>query len=212
MRLYHFKCAKFGIESLTKGRLKISTLNELNDPFEMLCWNTKDPSSRLKLKKWKDEHNSVFGIVCFSQKWSNPLLWSHYADRHKGIAIEFNVPDHDPFYSVRYRRKRPIFPDEISDEQINDLILTKFSPWRYESEYRCFCVLKDSVFDNGFYFENFSNTMKPTRVIVGQNFDDRKHNELSAACRPYPGVEIIQSRSAFRTFSIVRDRRGYRYV
>jgi hypothetical protein len=36
MRLYHFIRERFGLEAIRDSRLKISRINELNDPFEFL--------------------------------------------------------------------------------------------------------------------------------------------------------------------------------
>ncbi len=33
----------------------------------------------------KKNMSKKFAILCFSKKWDNPLLWRHYADRHKGF-------------------------------------------------------------------------------------------------------------------------------
>ena len=43
MRAYKFLNAEFGLESLKEKRLKISTIHELNDPFELQPF--KVPSS-----------------------------------------------------------------------------------------------------------------------------------------------------------------------
>ena len=37
MRVYHFLSEQFGMDDLLKKRLKIATLNDLNDPFELFA-------------------------------------------------------------------------------------------------------------------------------------------------------------------------------
>ncbi len=32
-----------------------------------------------------------FGVVCFVERWDVPLMWSHYADSHRGLVIGFDV-------------------------------------------------------------------------------------------------------------------------
>lgn len=32
-----------------------------------------------------------YGLLCFCETWQSPLLWNHYADRHKGICLGFDV-------------------------------------------------------------------------------------------------------------------------
>ena len=41
----------------------------------------------------KTQLNETKGLICFSRTWSNPLLWGHYAEKHTGIALGFDVPD-----------------------------------------------------------------------------------------------------------------------
>lgn len=83
------------------------------------------------------------GMVSLSGKPNSPLLWSHYADKHRGICLKFktDVPE-APFFSdarrIRYRLNLPDFDIDSVDreEQIASLLLTKGSAWRYEAEWR----------------------------------------------------------------------------
>ena len=143
MRLYHFTSQKYGLLALKQRRLKIARINELNDPFEFLGWNLRDKRVRAFMRNWKNERDREFGIVCFSRKWSHPMLWGHYAEKHHGMAIGFDVPDgNDTYHPVKYRRARLPAPSdrEIISADVDDLLLTKFTAWRYESEYRCFSL------------------------------------------------------------------------
>lgn len=88
MRLYHFTCQKFGLLAIKDHRLKISRISGLNDPFEFLVWNLQDTVRRAKLRQWKMDRDNELGILCFSRKWSNPLLWGHYADNHREWRLD----------------------------------------------------------------------------------------------------------------------------
>ncbi|TOC13300.1 hypothetical protein CGJ90_24575, partial [Vibrio parahaemolyticus] len=35
---------------------------------------------------------SSFGICSLSKTFENILMWSHYADNHKGFVVEFETP------------------------------------------------------------------------------------------------------------------------
>ena len=65
--------------------------------------------------------NMAFGILCFTQRKDNLLMWSHYSNSHKGFVLEF-FPEHNFFDNretqnqiaghlkeVRYTLKRPEF-------------------------------------------------------------------------------------------------------
>jgi|GEM_PF-286363 Protein of unknown function (DUF2971). len=87
------------------------------------------------------------GICCFSTLEDSILMWSHYADYHRGVCLKFNVyEDQDLFltpFKVNYSRIMPRF-DFFRQEpnQITELIRTKFTDWSYESEVR---ILKSNL-------------------------------------------------------------------
>ena len=91
------------------------------------------------------------GVCCFSRRNDCILMWSHYADSHRGICIEFDVAEDDEFFSwlveVQYQEKYPSL--DLSMQRMRDythtLLSTKFSDWGYEEEVR---VYKDC---NGCY-------------------------------------------------------------
>ena len=207
MRLYHFTSQEYGLEALRKRRQKVARVDELNDPFELLSWSLRDRDLRAKLRAWKVQRNAEIGIICLSREWSHPLLWSHYADKHKGIAIGFDVPDGGIYLPVKYRPERlqPPQGHMLSDADLDDLLLTKFTTWKYETEYRCFCRLDDSVQENDLYFKPFSDTLKPAEVIVGDRSTVTRGKLASALGRDLSHVTSFKARPAFGTFSVVRN-------
>ena len=78
------------------------------------------------------------GICCFSRTALNILMWSHYADNHKGIVAEFEFHDDSkwPLYRVNYSNKKPSISPYASDEEAYEAFLTKHSGWKYEAEER----------------------------------------------------------------------------
>jgi Protein of unknown function (DUF2971) len=90
------------------------------------------------------------GILSLSELGDNILMWSHYAQQHKGICIEFrrnpsNIlgkPDHTS--PVRYSIKAPTIDarnyrtaDKEGQNEIElSLVLTKAADWTYEREWR----------------------------------------------------------------------------
>ena len=94
----------------------------------------------------KEYFNSILGVICFSKRWSDPVMWSHYADEHRGIALGFDIND-EHAYCVRYEQERLArsysFTDEIpSEEFIIESITTKFKSWEYEQEVRMMVKLE----------------------------------------------------------------------
>lgn len=80
------------------------------------------------------------GIACFSENVNNILMWSHYADGHRGLCLEFDCR-YEPFRSavaVQYSDKLPTLykpEDDSTDLQIR-LATTKSTGWAYEKEWR----------------------------------------------------------------------------
>ncbi len=93
MRLFHLLPANWAVDDLVRKRLKISFLEDLNDPFEFFSLDTTDPIMHEALIRTRKDLAQQYGVLCFSRSWANPVFWSHYADKHKGIALGFEVPD-----------------------------------------------------------------------------------------------------------------------
>ena len=90
MRVFHFVNEEFGLEDLRKRRLKIATLHELNDPFELFGVSLADESLRRAFRAMKDQLASNRGLLCFSRDWHNPVQWSHYAAKHTDLPASGN--------------------------------------------------------------------------------------------------------------------------
>ncbi|NKK82626.1 DUF2971 domain-containing protein [Rhizobium leguminosarum bv. viciae] len=58
------------------------------------------------MDKTRQGLNVAFGLLCMSTTWQEPLLWSHYADKHKGMCLGFDVDD-THWEPARYRAARP---------------------------------------------------------------------------------------------------------
>lgn len=110
----------------------------------------------------EEEINRNFVIACFSESYKNELLWSHYAEKHQGICVEydfsrlFSSNSEDVFkllhlYQVIYSDDRPCIPltvgikgelqyvlKEGTYKRTDKIIalLTKSKVWQYEKEWR----------------------------------------------------------------------------
>jgi hypothetical protein len=72
VRAYHFLSSRYAIDDLRHRRLKISLLDDLNDPFDL--WAVAQPDRRLRkgIRELKKDISRRFGMVCFSLSWQNP--------------------------------------------------------------------------------------------------------------------------------------------
>lgn len=101
-----------------------------------------------KLKKIEDELDSEIGIFSMSSVGDNSLMWSHYADKHRGFCIEFvrksgnNLGNFEMTKPVEYNRNFPKANLLDSDGCINKSVwvrkyYVKNEDWKYEKEWRC---------------------------------------------------------------------------
>jgi len=203
---------EFGLEDLQLRRLKVATLNELNDPFEFFAVSFADEELRRAFKVMKEEMAKNRGILCFSRSWHNPVQWSHYADKHRGMCFGFDIPD-EHLGRVSYSSRRLVVnkdvlisPRQMDEAAATKLMFTKYTHWRYEDEVRSFVTLEDIDPVKKLYFAEFSDELRLSQVIVGANSTitrRRLHDVLGSLAAE---VEQIKARIAFRSFKVVRQR------
>lgn len=104
----------------------------------------------------------LFLVGCLCTDYKNRLMWSHYADSHKGFCVEYDYNDltEDEMASlplpIVYSKERPLLPwkaaldntpENISEAtaQITLGLLTKDDEWRYENEWRILVSSKGST-------------------------------------------------------------------
>jgi len=107
------------------------------------------------IKSLFEKMNKWCRVLSLSSDCQNILMWSHYADSHRGFVVGFD--SEHPFFdqrqsesdsirklkAVKYSLDRPVFsgfgenPDTKEVESFSDLVLqTKSKDWEYEQEWR----------------------------------------------------------------------------
>ncbi|MGK5092554.1 DUF2971 domain-containing protein [Deltaproteobacteria bacterium TL4] len=212
MLVYHFLNARWANENLEKSRLKISRFEDLNDPFELLAADLKDEAIRKAFQDIRDHMCGNRGVVCFSRSWHNPLLWSHYADKHRGVCLGFEVPDgHIVQVSYEVKRLVNVVPKLLScgpaaETLMTRLLATKFQDWRYEDEVRVYTDLSDRDAVTSHYFKDFDHDLALREVILGCRFSGAVPEIRALAHNCFAGVSMIQTRLAFTSFRVERDK------
>ena len=142
--------------------------------------------------------------TCFSFSESelpnNILMWSHYAESYRGIAIKIkeNTDITSCIKPIKYVETRPVIDAEYltSSPEVNlsDLYF-KSTYWRYESEYRLaveldFCTPKGvDGYDNTIYVAEIEPS-KVDFIIVGVNANE----SIKVLAREYAlrtGVDVF---------------------
>ena len=208
MRVYHFLPSKHALDDIEKRRIKLSEIDELNDPFELWCAAQEDRRIRKWLRGFKEQMGQRFGILCFSKHWHNPVLWSHYSERHRGICLGFEV-DEECLKPVRYVTERTPISFPPTSELAQQLLFTKYHDWKYEEEWRGWFSL-DERDSTGLYFYGFNDKVQLCEVIAGPLREETKATLEAALRHQQDHIHLIKARLAFRTFRVVENLRGFR--
>lgn len=135
-----------------------------------------------------ERESNNLGIYCFSEVPNDILMWSHYADSHKGVLIEFDLVK--LFKTLRNKNKGISFefdwidyvnclPDlniglitknELRDE-FKKMFFTKQDKWNYEKEIRILATTKGNI--------NF-DTKSITGIIKGCKMPSEISESLTA--------------------------------
>ena len=90
------------------------------------------------MKKMKDDTR----ICCFSKNCDNLLMWSHYANKHTGMCLEFDITKDTmettkSLFQVRYTNvNQSVNYIRNAEEYLFRLLVTKSLDWAYEQEFR----------------------------------------------------------------------------
>jgi hypothetical protein len=210
-RVYHFCDAKYGLENLLNHRLKVATIMELNDPFELIAHDLRDQVIRAAVKKFKAQSAASWGFLCYSRSYSSPVQWAHYADKHRGICLGFDIPAKD-LHPINYMDNRLGYePTDVDSEEKRHawslgFFTTKHTHWGYEQEERMIVDLESTDRDQNLHFCPFERgAMKLKEIIVGCNSDVTRKQIKEIAGREDHDVDFFKVRPAFGKFEIVKN-------
>jgi hypothetical protein len=213
VRVYHLLSAKWAIEDLQQRQLKVARFADLNDPFELLAHELPDKKDRREYNLWVRRASRTFGLLCFSREWRNPVLWSHYGAKHRGICLGFDVPD-QLLARVEYLERRIPFRRLVpyrrnGSDTAGPLFRMKFKDWSYEREWRRVVRLRNARSDGDDFFWPFGEDLDLREVIAGPRSRTPEERLRQAVGPTARDVSFIQARAAFREFCVVVQQRGF---
>jgi len=212
MRVYYLTNAQFALSNIALRRIKISRFSDLNDPFELLAVDLSDKTHRKAFRTTKETLNENKGLICFSKSWSNPLLWGHYAEKHTGICLGFDIPDSflKPVIYAKYPMKIKIDPKTgepiFNESNMSRLLRTKFADWQYEDEVRLFVELDHDTVESGNYFYSFSDDLILKEIVLGPRCEIPINGVRSLVENFNQPIRVIKSRIAFSSFRVVEHK------
>jgi len=216
MRVYKLLPATHGLSDITKSRIKVTRYSDLNDPFELLAGEGSQKLLRRAAAYMKKEFDGTKGIISFSKSWSNPVLWSHYADKHQGVALGFEIPEESGI-EIRYSPVR-IPVEYVGDDPgkgvrhtfVDETIRTKYQHWSYEGEVRMVEALEECMKEEGLHFKKFSDDLVLREVILGHSCRASIAEVAKLLAHEHPQAFVIEGRLAFNSFNVVPNQRSVR--
>ena len=158
--LYKYRCINISTLKLISNNndkvknLRLSNYNYFNDPI--------DPPIKLNIYDFENVKNIDRIKICsLAVEYDNFLMWSHYADEHKGICIEYDISYLKKVNSkinklilkkVIYTNKiiiNKVYPYILNNKDIEyenkfiSLFYLKHKNWKYEKEYRIIAYTKE---------------------------------------------------------------------
>ncbi len=164
-----------------------------------------DPEERQRnLQQGIRNEMAKCGIFCLSSVPDNLLMWSHYADSHKGVCVGFKVNDDYLFgcelTKVQYQDNYPELStaNDITSGWVSNYLSTKSNDWCHEQEYR---IVYHSPGTCSYPREDLNC------VILGAKIEPEMKNAVIDWIRPYAGqVQLFKARLHHSEFKIVFDK------
>lgn len=153
--------------------------------------------------------NDRYRVFCLTTKPDCPLMWAHYAEKHRGICLGFTTRNEvfSGALRVDYAEMYPVF-ELADDSEAGNLraLLTKSSVWRYEDEYRLIAQERSAATDHETLITNDNYLALPSgalsSIIVGCLMPAETIAEIRAI------VERSETRPAIH--QMVRDPNRYK--
>jgi hypothetical protein len=185
--IYKFLPTPYALQALESLTLKVALTRQLNDIYDSLPATAPSGEGQYfdsggDVGSWAGNLRAQNGLLCFSKNYVSPLLWGHYADWARRIALGFDV-DAIPWpmrLDVEYQQERGILrvphtvggtysEDEIG-ELMKDIFRIKAKEWEYEAEVRYIVKLDECILRSGMYFCLFQRAVL-REVLLGYRFD-----------------------------------------
>jgi hypothetical protein len=188
------------------GCLYFANREDLNDPLE----NTTIAERTASMSE-DDSYDPLekYKICSMTSSPNNFAMWTHYANQHTGVCIEYEIDmnilsqQNIRLEKVLYTSRLPIINDlvypydfkknELKWADVQILLLYKLKNWEYEDEWR---MVKESM------VAEMNKIGKATRILCGYKATEEYINELKNS------VDIVVEK-----VSLERTERGiYLYV
>lgn len=126
------------VDIILKNRLYAAQYKDLNDPMEGQYYYHRGELNRTIRDKILEEKGTL-RILSLSRVNNNQLMWSHYADGHKGVAIGVRIDQTEyDVQPIEYDGIVTIRSSDYNGQTAREILRHKLEVWSYEEEVRVF--------------------------------------------------------------------------
>ena len=167
------------------------------------------------------QHGRVF---CMAEEINNVVMWSHYAQEHRGVGFKFRVLDEIDHIFLAAQ------PIKYVDSYVNladsegfadhlfgvkemdllslcwDLVYVKHKDWSYEREWRCYKPLLDEPAGDGLEFWNCTPELFEAVYLGCCMSEDNATQIVGLVKQHLPQTEVFRARKSTRSFDLEFDR------
>lgn len=199
MLAYKFRSSSqlnYALDIIRKKRLYCSDWEKLNDPMEGIfrySYRSHERSLYDEFVKILHQEKKKLLVCSLSKKFDSHLLWAHYAEGFRGLAIEVELPNDSPSIQPIKYRQVPInvsFDDNFPPTA-KEILSSKYVDWVCEGEVR---ILQPEKW--------YLLSTPVRRVITGQRMDPNLIEKLRIICEPR---NIILSQTRIDNYRIYAD-------
>lgn len=124
-----------------------------------------------------------YRICCFSSRYDSILMWSHYADYHKGFCLVFDTCNDLNFFNncqnVNYTKERSNYSLGNHNGKV---LLNKYVDWNYENEYRIVKSRQDILSNSNSQIFPYAPKAL-VEIIFGAKMEISKIEEIINQCK-----------------------------
>ena len=197
MTSYYGRLVKKLMPGLNREQRKSEVRNKLGD------WE-RSPRNPETLRRITELHTKQIteniGVLSLSEVPDDILMWSHYADSHRGVCLEFD--GYFEFFSAAHRVEYPQTRPQINPfrqnptEMMEAALLTKAERWKYEREWRIIQYKSGSGIKH-------CPPASLTAVILGADISDRDAEMVMgwAENRTHP-IRVLKASASKTSFAL----------
>lgn len=199
-----------GIKALSENKLGFTRPDHFNDTMECKLWSLRHGIDDRLLRQFMEK----IAVLSLTTCPRNPLMWSHYADSHKGFVIGYDSDD--PIFSdgcdviipakrgaVRYNQEFKVaspketareamlsvmFNENYTGDKIRalyNILLMKQNCWKYEKEIRVVVLIDSVCHETHGYNQLTDRNWSHIRRPISPNIDLSEQPYLYlTSCRP----------------------------